>query len=52
MEFTRRIYEGGKLTIPKELRELKDIREGDYVRIAILEVHRAPRDGGPTEGDA
>lgn len=38
MEFTRRIYSGGKLTIPKEVRDLHDIDEGDYVRIELLEV--------------
>lgn len=39
-EFVRRVYEAGKLTIPKELRDLYDIREGDYVKLAIVEVVR------------
>lgn len=41
MEFTRRVYEDGKVTIPKELRDLHGITEGDFVRLAIVEVVRA-----------
>lgn len=39
MEFIRRIYENGKVTIPKEIRELHGIRQGDYVRLEVVEVH-------------
>ena len=48
MEFVRRIYEGGKITIPKEVRELSDIGEGDYVRVKIVDVIRrkAPAEEG------
>lgn len=42
MEFTRRVYEDGKVTIPKELRDLHDIAEGDFVRLEIVEVVRRP----------
>jgi AbrB family looped-hinge helix DNA binding protein len=34
----RRVYEKGKITIPKELRGLMGIEEGDYVRLKIMEV--------------
>lgn len=37
-EFVRRVYEKGKITIPKELRGLMGIEEGDYVRLKIVEV--------------
>lgn len=38
MEFVRRIYEDGKVTIPKELRELRGIKCGDYVKLSIVDV--------------
>lgn len=53
MEFTRRIYEDGKITVPKELRQLQNIREGDFVRIKLIEVipgPRAPDDAPEAEG--
>ena len=43
MDFVRRVYEDGKVTIPKELRELNAIEEGDYVRLAIVEVVKQQR---------
>lgn len=36
MEFIRRVYEDGKITIPKELRKLWGVREGDYVRLRLV----------------
>ena len=38
MEFVRRIYEDGKVTIPKELRELHGIKTGYYVKLSLVEV--------------
>ncbi len=35
MQFIRRVYEDGKITIPKEVRELLDIQHGDYVRVVV-----------------
>lgn len=53
-EFVRRVYEKGKITIPKELRGLMGIEEGDYVRLKIVEVVAADktkrRAFGPDEG--
>lgn len=43
MEFVRRVYENSKVTIPKEIRELHGIREGDFVKFQVVEVIRADR---------
>jgi AbrB family looped-hinge helix DNA binding protein len=45
IEFTRKVSENGKLTLPKEVRELQGIKEGDFVRVQILEVIRRAPDG-------
>ncbi|MBI4394243.1 MAG: hypothetical protein HY556_10705 [Euryarchaeota archaeon] len=45
VEFTRRVYENSKITIPKEIRELHDIAEGDFVVLKVVKVVR----GGRTE---
>jgi len=37
-EFVVRVFTGGKVTVPKQLRELLGIQDGDYVRLALLEV--------------
>lgn len=36
--FIRRVYEKGKVTIPKELRELHNIENGDLVKLQIIGV--------------
>jgi len=36
--FVRKVVGDGKVTIPKELRELYDIDIGDQVKVQILEV--------------
>ena len=41
MEFVRRVYENSKVTIPKEIRELHGIEEGDFVKLQVVEVIRA-----------
>lgn len=59
IEFIRRTYENGKLTIPKEIRDLHGIRDGDYVRVVIVGVVRAEQPGaslpapkaGPASGE-
>ncbi|MDD5502415.1 MAG: AbrB/MazE/SpoVT family DNA-binding domain-containing protein [Candidatus Thermoplasmatota archaeon] len=39
--FIRRVYEKGKVTIPKELRELHNIENGDLVKLQIIGVVEA-----------
>lgn len=38
MEFVRRIHDDGKITIPKELRDLHGIKSGYYVKLTLVEV--------------
>jgi len=33
-----RVFQGGKVTIPKRLRELLGVKDGDYVRLGLVEV--------------
>jgi bifunctional DNA-binding transcriptional regulator/antitoxin component of YhaV-PrlF toxin-antitoxin module len=37
-EFVARVFKGGKVTVPKRLRELFDVNDDDYVRLALVEV--------------
>jgi len=37
-EFVARVFKGGKITVPKRLRELFGVEDGDYVRVALVEV--------------
>lgn len=37
-EFVARVFKDGKVTVPKQLRELFDVKDGDYVRLALVEV--------------
>jgi len=39
-KFVARVFQGGKVTIPKRLRELLNIEDGDYVRLGVIEVIR------------
>jgi len=39
-QFVVRVFQGGKVTIPKRLRELLDVKDGDYVRLGVVEVIR------------
>jgi len=36
--FVARVFQGGKVTIPKRLRELLEVEDGDYVRLGVVEV--------------
>ena len=36
--FVARVLQGGKVTIPKRLRELLNVEEGCYVRLDLVEV--------------
>ena len=40
-----RVFKGGKITVPKRLRELFGVEDGDYVRLALVEVMKKTDDG-------
>jgi len=44
-EFVVRVFKGGKVTVPKRLRELFCVEDGDYVRLVLVEVLKR-RGGG------
>lgn len=44
-EFVALVLAGGKVTVPKRLRELFDVSDACYVRLALLEVLKKG-DGG------
>lgn len=37
-QFIARVFKGGKVTIPKRVREVLGVTDGDYVRLALIEV--------------
>jgi bifunctional DNA-binding transcriptional regulator/antitoxin component of YhaV-PrlF toxin-antitoxin module len=37
-EFVVRVFKGGKVTVPKRLRDLFSVDDGDYIRLALVEV--------------
>jgi AbrB family looped-hinge helix DNA binding protein len=34
--FISRVFSNGRITIPKDIREQKEIGEGDYVEVAVI----------------
>ena len=44
-EFVVRVFKGGKVTVPKRLRELFNVEDGDYVRVGLVEVMKKSGDG-------
>jgi bifunctional DNA-binding transcriptional regulator/antitoxin component of YhaV-PrlF toxin-antitoxin module len=44
-EFVARVFAGGKVTVPRRLRDLLGVGDGDYVRLAVVEVLRKGEDG-------
>lgn len=40
MRFVRRVYENGKITIPKEIREIHGVQDGDLVEVEVVHVVR------------
>jgi len=37
---TVKVIKDGRVTIPQEIRELEDIKEGDYLKIIIEKIER------------
>jgi bifunctional DNA-binding transcriptional regulator/antitoxin component of YhaV-PrlF toxin-antitoxin module len=37
-EFVARVFKDGKITVPKHLRDLCGVADGDYVRLGLVEV--------------
>ena len=44
-EFVVRVFTGGKVTVPKQLRERFGVLDGDYVRLVLVEVLKKGEDG-------
>ena len=44
-EFVVRVFKGGKVTVPKHLRELCQVADGDYVRLGLVEVLKRAENG-------
>jgi bifunctional DNA-binding transcriptional regulator/antitoxin component of YhaV-PrlF toxin-antitoxin module len=44
-EFVALVLAGGKVTVPKQLRERFDVSEACYVRLALLEVLKKGKGG-------
>jgi bifunctional DNA-binding transcriptional regulator/antitoxin component of YhaV-PrlF toxin-antitoxin module len=44
-EFVVRVFTGGKITVPRQLRDLFDVADGDYVRLALVEVLKKGEEG-------
>jgi len=42
--FVARVFGGGKVTIPRRVRELLDVVDGDYVRLSLVEVVKRKRE--------
>jgi AbrB family looped-hinge helix DNA binding protein len=42
-QFVVRVFQGGKVTIPKRVRELFNVEDGDYVRLGVVEVIKRKR---------
>lgn len=40
-----RVFAGGKVTVPRRLRELFEVDDGDYVRLALIEVLKRSKSG-------
>jgi bifunctional DNA-binding transcriptional regulator/antitoxin component of YhaV-PrlF toxin-antitoxin module len=44
-EFVVRVFTRGKITVPSQLRELFSVKDGDYVRLVLIEVLKKGKDG-------
>lgn len=41
---TVKVIKDGRITIPSEVRELEDLKEGDYVKITIEKIERSKKE--------
>jgi bifunctional DNA-binding transcriptional regulator/antitoxin component of YhaV-PrlF toxin-antitoxin module len=39
-EFVAQVYTDGRVTVPRQLRKRFDVKDGDYVRLVLVEVFR------------
>ena len=37
-EFVAQVYGDGRVTLPRQLRKRFDVKDGDYVRLVLVEV--------------
>ena len=37
---TVKVIKDGRITIPQEIRDIEDIREGDYLKVTIEKIER------------
>jgi bifunctional DNA-binding transcriptional regulator/antitoxin component of YhaV-PrlF toxin-antitoxin module len=44
-EIVGRVFNGGKVTVPKQLRERFNVEDGDYFRLVLVEVFEKGEDG-------
>ena len=44
-EFVAQVFTGGKVTVPRQLRKRFDVKDGDYVRLVLVEVLRENDNG-------
>ncbi|HXY86853.1 MAG TPA: AbrB/MazE/SpoVT family DNA-binding domain-containing protein [Candidatus Acidoferrales bacterium] len=42
---TVKVIQNGRVTIPLEIRELEDIKEGDYVEITVKKLEKSQKEG-------
>jgi len=38
-----KVIKDGRITIPQEIREVEDIKEGDFIKITIEKIERVKR---------
>lgn len=41
---TVKVIKDGRITIPSDIRELEDIKEGDYVKITIEKIEKSKKE--------
>lgn len=44
-EFVVKVFKDGKITVPKRLRDLFGVEDGDYFRLALVEVLKKSESG-------